>query len=98
MLSSEPYAKIKGVDSAAALGSVGAVAYVSASDIPGKNIGIINPFNQEKEPLFVDGIVGYVGHPLGVVVSRSVFSLPDSVPCSREAYFLICRVNLSIEK
>lgn len=80
VLSSEPHAEIRGVDTAAALGSVGAVAYVSASDIPGKNLGIFNPYNQSLEPLFADGIVGYVGHPLGVLVS--INSLTDSASCS----------------
>ena len=75
MLSSEPFAEIKGVDSTAALGCVGAVAHVSASDIPGKNIGISNPFIQDFEPLFADGIVGYVGHPLGVLVGISLLLL-----------------------
>lgn len=71
MLSTEPLAKIKGVDTTAALGSIGAVDFVSASDIPknGQNVGIFNPFNRLSEPLFAEELVGYVGEPLGIVVS-----------------------------
>ncbi|XP_024376895.1 probable aldehyde oxidase 3 [Physcomitrium patens] len=68
VLSSEPYAAFD-VDTAAARDSTGVVTFISVDDIPGENIGIINPYNGAKEILFAGGIVFYVGQPLGVMVA-----------------------------
>jgi len=73
VLSTEPLAKVKGVDTTAALGSVGAVDFVSASDFPKKDpkFGVYNPYNGTVEPLFAEDRVGYVGQPLGLMVNSS---------------------------
>lgn len=71
VLSSEPYAKLKGLDANVALGYPGAVAFISAEDIPegGQNVGIVNNImGIETEMLFAEDVVGYVGQPLGVMV------------------------------
>ncbi|KAG0601086.1 hypothetical protein M758_11G082900 [Ceratodon purpureus] len=72
VLSSEPYANLKGFDTEAALKSPGAVAYISLKDIPtgGKNVGyLIDAPETETEVLFPEDITGYVGQPLGVMVA-----------------------------
>ncbi|KAG0560330.1 hypothetical protein KC19_10G172500 [Ceratodon purpureus] len=71
VLSTEPHARIKGIDATAALESVGAVDFVSLNDIPkgGGNKGIFNAFDHSEETLFAEDIVGYVGQPLGVMVA-----------------------------
>ena len=71
VMSTEPYAKIKGIDTTDALKSIGAVDFVSAKDVPkgGRNVGIFNPYNGEEEQLFAEDDYVYVGQPLGVVVN-----------------------------
>lgn len=76
VLSQEPKARIKGVDAGAALKSVGAVDFVSASDIPkgAENVGIFNPYTGGREPLFAEDLVEFVGQALGIVViSLNIF-------------------------
>ena len=71
VLSSEPHAKLKGVDANIAMGSPGAAAFISVKDIPdgGKNVGIVSNFmGLETELLFAEDVVGYAGQPLGVMV------------------------------
>jgi xanthine dehydrogenase molybdopterin-binding subunit B len=71
VISTEPFAKLNGVDTEAALQSEGAVDYISVRDIPegGKNIGSNNPWVNHIEPLFAEGTVNYVTEAIGVVVS-----------------------------
>lgn len=77
VLSSEPYAKLKGFDTEIALKSPGAVAYISLKDIPegGRNVGYLFDTPEiETEILFPEDITGYVGQPLGVMVN--IFQIP----------------------
>ena len=69
--STEPFAKLNGVDTEAALQSEGVVDYVSVRDIPegGKNVASTNPFIDYTEPLFAEDTVNYVTEVIGVVVS-----------------------------
>eukprot|EP00250_Pteridium_aquilinum_P022285 c25340_g1_i2 orf=145-4443(+) len=71
VLSTKAAAKIKHIDPKQALVSPGAVAFISANDIPegGANVGpvaITAPDN-----LFASDVVEYYGHPLGVLVADS---------------------------
>jgi xanthine dehydrogenase molybdopterin-binding subunit B len=61
VLSTEPYARIKGIDTAEARKSVGAVDFVST------NVGMCSLYQWSNETLFAEDIVGYVGQPLGAV-------------------------------
>lgn len=71
VISTEPFAKLNGVDTEAALQSEGAVDYVSVCDLPagGKNLGSYNPWTDYNEPLFAEDTVNYVTEAIGVVVS-----------------------------
>lgn len=71
VMSTEPFAKLNGVDTEAALQSEGAVDYVSVRDIPegGQNVGYYNPWIDYSEQLFAEDAVNYVTEPIGVVVS-----------------------------
>jgi len=66
-LSTKPHAILLGVDTAAAAAVPGFVAFFGASDVPGSNA--LGPF--AGDPLFADGVVLCVGHPLGIVVATS---------------------------
>lgn len=76
VLSSEPYAKIKGQDTQVAIESEGVVAYLSAQDIPqsGVNVGCMS-FTGDIEPLFAADVAYYVGEPVGLVVSLMILTL-----------------------
>ncbi|KAI5083880.1 hypothetical protein GOP47_0000049 [Adiantum capillus-veneris] len=71
VLSTKAAAKIKHIDTKEALASPGAVAFISADDIPegGSNVGGALFFAVEK--LFADNFAEYVGHPLGIMVADS---------------------------
>lgn len=66
--SSKAFAKVKYVDSSLALASPGAVAFISALDIPkgGANRGPVPCGGSEN--LFATDLVEYAGHPLGIMV------------------------------
>lgn len=62
-------AQVKGIDASAALASPGAVALVTADDIPpgGLNCGI--SMVGVEETLFATDKVEFYGHPVGLMVS-----------------------------
>lgn len=66
--STKAAAKVKHVDPKQALASPGAVAFISAADIPegGANVG--SGLVSAPENLFATDVVEYVGHPLGIMV------------------------------
>lgn len=86
VLSSEPLAKIKSVDTQAAMNSLGAEAYISARDIPpgGQNLGIACFLITEKY-CFAEDLVECVGQPIGLMV-RQALRLKSS-DCKRSTPF-----------
>ena len=79
VLSPHPHARISRIDLSRALASLGVVAAIVASDIPGKNdIGPIRP----DEPLLPKEVVEYEGQPVVAVAA-------DTLDNAREAAKLV---------
>lgn len=68
VLSAKAAAKVKHVDPKQALESPGAVAFISAADIPegGANVGSVAFSTPDN--LFATDVVEFFGHPLGIMV------------------------------
>eukprot|EP00117_Sycon_ciliatum_P035268 scpid10358/ scgid2472/ Xanthine dehydrogenase/oxidase; Xanthine dehydrogenase; Xanthine oxidase; Xanthine oxidoreductase len=66
--STEARAKIKSVDTSAALAMQGVIHYISAVDVPGANY--MGPV-VDDEPLFADGKVFVIGQTVGVVLAET---------------------------
>ncbi|KAL3677005.1 hypothetical protein R1sor_026953 [Riccia sorocarpa] len=64
-------AKITSVNAAKALASPGAASFITVKDIPpnGQNAGKIDYFGGPPDKVFAEDFVGFVGHPLGVMVA-----------------------------
>ncbi|KAL2608710.1 hypothetical protein R1flu_027283 [Riccia fluitans] len=71
--SKKALAKITALDASDALASPGAKSFVSVKDIPpnGENVGNILELTEARDPVFAEDTVGFVGHPLGVMVADS---------------------------
>ncbi|KAL2608711.1 hypothetical protein R1flu_027284 [Riccia fluitans] len=69
--SSKALAKITAVDVSDALASPGAASFISVKDIPrnGQNVGNILTMTDSSDKVFAEDTVGFVGHPLGVMVA-----------------------------
>jgi xanthine dehydrogenase large subunit len=69
VLSPHAHARIKKIDFTKALASLGAIAAIKASDIPGKNdIGPIRP----NEPLLPESLAEYEGQPVAAIAALSL--------------------------
>ena len=64
--SSQPHARIRGVDTAAALAMPGVVAWIAAADVPGSNLWGIGVADEE---LFPTETVLYVGQIIGLIAA-----------------------------
>ncbi|KAL3677013.1 hypothetical protein R1sor_026961 [Riccia sorocarpa] len=71
--SKKALAKITAVDASDALASPGAKSFISVKDIPpnGENVGNIFAMTQTRDRIFAEDSVGFVGHPIGVMVADS---------------------------
>lgn len=65
--SDHPLARFDGVDPSKALQLPGVVAYISAEDIPEGGVNSC----MGQEPVFAEGLVEWVGQPIGIVVAEN---------------------------
>ncbi|XP_011302981.1 indole-3-acetaldehyde oxidase [Fopius arisanus] len=67
--------KIKNIDASEALAMKGVVAFLTAKDVPGKNLAIDSankdPMNPSDEKLFADGDVEFAGQPIGLICAET---------------------------
>ncbi|XP_054016678.1 uncharacterized protein LOC128897052 isoform X1 [Hylaeus anthracinus] len=75
VLTTVPNGRVESIDPSEALKMKGVVAFLSASDIPGKNAFIPKdaqqPMMSDDEVLFVDKKIEYAGQPVGVIVATT---------------------------
>ncbi|XP_065894835.1 uncharacterized protein [Dysidea avara] len=70
VLATEANATIESIDAAEALKLPGVAKFLSAKDIPGKNVYIEPPLSLfDAEPLFADNCVDYAGQAVGIIVA-----------------------------
>ncbi|KAI5083886.1 hypothetical protein GOP47_0000055 [Adiantum capillus-veneris] len=94
------FAKVKMIDTKLAVTSPGAVAFISASDIPkgGANVGALHNIFSQPENLFATDCVEYVGHPLGVMVADSPEHAKQAAAKVRVEYEVESSPILSVEE
>ncbi|XP_015110494.1 xanthine dehydrogenase [Diachasma alloeum] len=67
--------KITNIDASEALAMEGVVAFLSAKDVPGKNLAIDSAnkdsMNSNDEKLFADGVVEFAGQPIGLICAET---------------------------
>ncbi|MCO5559168.1 hypothetical protein L7F22_012762 [Adiantum nelumboides] len=97
VLSTKAAAKIKQVDPRQALTSPGAVAFISADDIPGGGANVGGALFLSLESLFAEGFAEYVGHPLGIMVADSPEHAKAAADRVEVQYDQECLPVLSIE-
>ncbi|XP_063993360.1 uncharacterized protein LOC135171019 [Diachasmimorpha longicaudata] len=67
--------KITNIDASEALAMKGVVAFLSAKDVPGKNLAIDSankdPWDPQDEKLFAENIVEFAGQPIGLICAET---------------------------
>ncbi len=79
LVSSKAKAKIKSIDLEAVINDESFIKFISYKDIPGQNN--IAHGNGDNQPLLAQEIVTYVGHPIGIIVAKT---LEDAITLSRK--------------
>lgn len=90
VLTTVPNGRIANVDASEALKQKGVITFITAKDIPGKNLFIDSAAKQfllpDNEVLFVDTDVQYAGQPIGVIVADTYSIAYDAAELVRVSY------------